>query len=145
MTTITLETIERVYTNNGQHAEQVLAYTLTHEIRKHDRVPFDKGSDIPEFKMSVKSSKASLMSGNYCTKETKEEIIAEFLMRTASECFAYVLEDLTTAYVMDKVEFAEFCREFSGMSRESSKNGGKAKVQFYKENSRTREWLASRV
>ena len=145
MTTITLATIERTYTNNGQHAEQVLAYTLTHEIRKHDRVPFNKGSDIPEFKMSVKSSKASLMSGNYCTKETKEEIIAEFLDRTASECFAYVLEDFTMAYVMDKIEFAEFCTKFSGMSRESSKNGGKAKVQFYKENNRTREWLASRV
>lgn len=145
MTTITLETIERVYTNNGQHAEQVLAYTLIHEIRKHDRVPFDKGSDIPEYHMSVKSSKASLMSGNYCTKDTKEGIIEEFLNRTASELFAYVLEDFSTAYVMDKREFSEFCREFSGMSRESSKNGGKAKVQFYKENERTRMWLASRV
>ena len=60
MTTITLETIERVYTNNGQHAEQVLAYTLTHEIRKHDRVPFDKGSDIPEYHMSVSQARRAL-------------------------------------------------------------------------------------
>ena len=145
MTTITLTTIERTYANNGQHAEQVLAYTPTHEIRKHDKVPFDKGSDIPEFKMSVKSSKASLMSGNCCTKDTKEGIIEEFLNRTASKCFAYVLEDFSLAYVMNATEFAEFCREFSGMSRESSKNGGKAKVRFYKENNRTREWLASHV
>ena len=89
MTTITLTTIERTYSNNGQHAEQVLAYTLTHEIRKHDRVPFDKGSDIPEFKMSVKSSKASLMSGNYCTKETKEEIIKFNPITTCRKSWAY--------------------------------------------------------
>ena len=145
MTTITLTTIERTYTNNGQHAEQVLAYTLTHEIRKHDNLPFDKGSDIPEFKMSVKSSKASLMSGNRCTKDTKEGIIEEFLTRSASECFAYVLEDCTIAYVMNKIEFGEFCMQFSGLTRESSKNGGKAKVQLYKESNRTREWLASRI
>ena len=84
------------------------------------------------------------MIGN-CTKDTKEGIIEEFFDRTASELFAYVLEDFSTAYVMNKREFSEFCREFSGMSRESSKNGGKAKVQFYKENDRTRMWLASRV
>lgn len=145
MTTITLATIERTYTNNGMHAEQVLAYTLTHEIRKHDKVPFDQGSDIPEYHMSVKSSKASLMSGNYCTKDTKEEIIEEFITRSASKYFAYVLEDFSMAYVMNGNEFAEFCTMFAGMSRESSKNGGKAKVQIYKENERTRMWLASRV
>lgn len=145
MNIITLETIERTYSNNGMHAEQVLAYTLTHEIRKHDRVPFDKGSDIPEFHMSVKSSKASLMSGNYCTKSTKEGIIEEFIERSASSCFAYVLEDFSMAYVMNRNEFTEFCNLFSGLSRESSKNGGKIKVQIYKENHRTREWLASRI
>ena len=141
MTTITLATIERTYANNGMHAEQTLAYTLTHEIRTHDRVPFDKGSDIPEYHMSVKSSKASLMSGNYCTAQTKEGIIKEFIERSASTCFAYVTADFATAYIMNGIEFAEFCMLFAGMSRESSKNGGKAKVQIYAESAKMMMWL----
>jgi hypothetical protein len=145
MTTITLETIERIYANNGQHAEQVLAYTLTHEIRKHDRLSFDEGSDIPEYHMSVKSSRATLMSGKLCTKDTKEGIIEEFFQRTASEWFAYVIEDFSLAYVMNKNEFYDFCSEFGRLTTDSSKNGGKKKVQFCQESGRTRMWLASRV
>ena len=145
MTAIALTTIERTYTNNGMHAEQTLAYALTGEIRAHDHVPFDKGSDIPEFHMSVKSSKASLMSGNRCESQTKEGIIAEFIAKSASTCFAYVVADFTKAYVMNGEEFAEFCMMFGGMSRESSKNGGKAKVQLHKENPKTLAWLEAHV
>ena len=141
MKVITCETITRTYTNNGQHAEQTLAYTLTHEIRSHDHVPFDEGSDIPEFHMSVKSSKASLMSGNRCTAQTKEGIIQEFIERSASTCFAYVASDFAKAYVMDAIEFTEFCMLFAGLSRESTRNGGKVKVQLRAESKRMREWL----
>lgn len=145
MTTITLATIERTYANNGQHAEQTLAYTLTHEIRAHDNVPFDKGSDIPEFHMSVKSSKASLMSGNRCESQTKDGIIAEFIAKSASTCFAYVIADFTKAYVMDGAEFAEFCREFGGLTRESTKNGGKAKVQLRAESAKMLAWFEGHI
>lgn len=145
MKVITCETITRTYANNGQHAEQTLAYTLTHEIRTHDRIPFDKGSDIPEFHMSVKSSKASLMSGNLCTATTKEGIVQEFIARSASTCFAYVLADFTKAYVMDGAEFAEFCMLFGGLTRESTRNGGKAKVQLRAESEKTREWLEGHI
>lgn len=145
MTTITLTTIERTYTNNGMHAEQTLAYALTGEIRAHDHVPFDKGSDIPEYHMSVKSSKASLMSGNRCESQTKEGIIAEFIAKSASTCFAYVIADFSKAYVMSGEEFAEFCMLFGGMSRESSKNGGKAKVQLRAENAKTLAWLEAHI
>ena len=145
MTTITLTTIERTYTNNGMHAEQTLAYALTGEIRAHDHVPFDKGSDIPEYHMSVKSSKASLMSGNRCESQTKEGIIAEFIAKSASTCFAYVIADFSKAYVMSGEEFAEFCMAFGGMSRESSKNGGKAKVQLRAETAKTLAWLEAHI
>lgn len=141
MTVITCKTIERTYANNGQHAEQTLAYTLTNEIRKHDKVRFDMGSDIPEYHMSVKSPKASLMSGNLCNSDTKEGIIKEFIERSASLCFAYVTADFATAYVMNPTEFAEFCMLFAGMSRESSRNGGKAKVQIYAESAKMMMWL----
>ena len=145
MTTITLTTIERTYTNNGMHAEQTLAYALTGEIRTHDHVPFDKGSDIPEYHMSVKSSKASLMSGNRCESQTKEGIIAEFIAKSASTCFAYVIADFSKAYVMSGEEFAEFCMAFGGMSRESNKNGGKAKVQLRAETAKTLAWLEAHI
>lgn len=145
MTTITLTTIERTYTNNGQHAEQTLAYALTGEIRAHDNVPFDKGSDIPEYHMSVKSSKASLMSGNRCESQTKEGIIAEFIAKSASTCFAYVVADFTVAYVMNGNEFAEFCHEFGSLTRESTKNGGKAKVQLRAESAKTLAWFKAHI
>jgi hypothetical protein len=142
MTTITLATIERTYANNGQHAEQLLAYTLTGNLRKHDRVPFDKGSDIPEFCMSVKSGGATLMNGNLCTKDTKDGIIEEFITRSVSTCFAFVLADFSVAYVMNAVEFKMFCELFSNTCRDSHKNGGKIKVQIYKESQKMRNWFA---
>ena len=145
MTTITLTTIERTYKNNGQHAEQTLAYALTGEVRAHDNIPFDKGSDIPEYHMSVKSSKASLMSGNRCESQTKEGIIAEFIAKSASTCFAYVVADFSVAYVMDGNEFAEFCTEFGSLTRESTKNGGKAKVQLRAESAKTLAWFKAHI
>ena len=64
------------YKNAGQNAEQSLAYALTGEIRKHDKVAFDKGSDIPEFKMSVKSARFTLAST--LNGESYEEMQADF-------------------------------------------------------------------
>jgi hypothetical protein len=145
MTAITLEYMERIYANNGQHAEQVVAYTLTHEVRKHDKVPFDRGSDIPEYHMSVKSGGATLMNGNLCTKTTKEGIIEEFITRSASSCFAFVMNDFSVAYIMNKVEFKEFCIQFSNTTHDSTKNGGKLKVQIYKDSERMRKWFAEMV
>ena len=145
MTTITLKTMERVYVNNGHHAEQLLAFTLTGEKRKAGKLPFDKGSDIPEFHMSVKSGGATLMNGNLCTKDTKEGIIEEFITRSASSCFAFVMNDFSVAYIMNKVEFKEFCIQFSNTTHDSTKNGGKLKVQIYKDSERMRKWFAEMV
>ena len=145
MTTITLAQIERTYKNNGQHAEQLVALTLTGELRTHDRVPLHKGSDIPEYHMSVKSAGATLMSGRLCKGTTKEEIIDEFFALTVSTCFTYVVDDFSVAYVMDAREFKEFLYGFSLVSRDSTKNGGNLKVQLYKDSKRMREWFAERV
>ena len=145
MTTITLKTMERVYVNNGHHAEQLLAFTLTGEKRKAGKLPFDKGSDIPEFHMSVKSGGATLMNGNLCTKDTKEGIIEEFITRSVSECFAFVLNDGSVAYIMDKMEFREFCFKFSNLGHDSQRNGGKLKVQIYKESGKMRRWFEEMV
>ena len=144
MTTIKIVEIERTYKNFGNHAEQALAYTLTGEMRKHDKVPFNVGSDIPEYHMSVKSSGFSLASANINFGETKAEKIADYFARVASTHVAYVAQDMM-AYVMDMVEFAEFLDNFTYLDRESEQNGGGLKVKCYKESKRMLKWLNERV
>lgn len=143
MTTIICKTINRTYANDGAHREQALAYTLTGEMRRHDKVRYNEGSDIPEFHMSVKASGFTLMSGNICKAQDFEGILAEYAENTASRQVAYVTEDMT-AYVMEIPLFCEFCRAFCRLERESQKNGGRYKVRMNKESKAVLEWLAAR-
>lgn len=133
-------TIERYYNNFGQHAEQAVAFTLTGEIRSHGKLPYDAGSDIPEYFMSVKSSKFSLMSGNVCEAQDFEGIVEEFFRKTASRYFAYVTQDME-CFVMDVQEFRNFVHQFCILSRESTSNGGRNKVQMRKESKKVLRWL----
>ena len=91
-------TINRTYANWGAHCEQALAFTLTGEIRKHDHVPFDKDSDIPEYNMSVKSSGFTLASAKVNHGETFEEKVTDFFARVHSTIFAYVANDFTVLF-----------------------------------------------
>lgn len=142
--TITLTETFRNYKNFGQHAEQVLAYTLTGEIRKADKVPFYMGSDIPEYEMSVKSSKFSLMNGNACESQTFEGICEEFFAKVVSKKFAYVTQDMV-AYVMNIEQFRQFVYLFCGLERESQKNGGRYKVKMRAESKKTLAWLEKNI
>ena len=144
MKKIEITTIERKYHNFGQHAEQALAYTLTGELRTHDHVSYMSGSDIPEYKMSVKSAKFSLMNGNLCQAQDFEGIVEEFFTNCASECFAYVTQEME-CYIMNTDEFRTFVNQFCGISRESTKNGGRRKVQMRSESKKVLEWLAVMV
>ena len=144
MTTITVTEIARTYANWGNHCEQALAYTLTGEIRAHDHVPFYMDSDIPEYRMSVKSSGFTLASGRVNMGETFEEKLNDFFARVHSEKFAYVTVDMV-AYVMDKGEFEQFLRTFGTMSRDSKKNGGLLKIQCKKESQKMIKWFSERV
>ena len=144
MYTIKTAAIERTYKNFGNHAEQALAFTLTGEIRKHDKVAYDKGSDIPEFNMSVKSSGFSLMSARLCESEDFEEIIAQYMARSASTCVAYVAQNMV-AYVMNMKQFNEFLHRFCYLNRESTQNGGGVKVKMLKESKKVLAWLNERV
>lgn len=142
MNTIICKEIIRTYSNSGAHKEQALAYTLTGEMRKHDKVRYDMGSDIPEFHMSVKASGFTLMSGNICKAQDFDGILAEYAENTASHAVAYVTEQMV-AYVMEIPKFCEFCREFCKLEQESAKNGGRFKVRMKKENRAVIEWLAA--
>lgn len=136
--------ISRQYSNFGQHCEQALAYTLTGEIRKHDNVPFYKGSDIPEYAMSVKSSGFSLASGKQNKGDNFDEKVADFFRRVHSKQFAYVSKDMN-AYIMNKREFRKFVNMFCVWTYESEQNGGYAKVRCNKESKKMVAWLESQV
>lgn len=141
MYTIHCTAIERTYKNNGLHCEQMLAYTLTNEMRRHDICPFDKGSDIPEYHMSVKSSGATLASGHLMKATTYMEQIDEYFERTASTSFAYVAKN-NVAYVMDAEEFKAFLLAFSIFTRDSAKNGGQYKVRLRSESAKMMAYFA---
>lgn len=142
MTTIICKEIERTYSNHGQHCEQMLAYTITGEIRKHDNVAFDEGSDIPEANMSVKSSRATIASARLMTADTREGQIEEYFKRVHSTYFAYVANN-NVAYVMNAREFEAFLREFVRFERESSENGRGMKLRLPAENKKILAWLGA--
>lgn len=143
MTHIKVTEIERQYANFGNHAEQCLTYMLTGELRTHDHIRYDKGSDIPEFHMSVKSAKFTLMSGNLCESQDFDGIVEEFFQKTASEQFAYITQDMV-AYIMTATEFREFVYNFCRLERESSQNGGRYKVKMRMESKKVIEFLKTR-
>lgn len=145
MTLIQMQEINRTYKNNGLHAEQALAFTLTGEIRKHDSKPFYADSDIPEFAMSVKSAHFTLASANIMQAQDKNGQIEEYLMRVHSTTVAYVSKDFSVAYVMTMVEFAEFLYKFTTLTAESKKHGGKMKLMARSESKAMKAWFAEKL
>lgn len=133
-----------IYPNKGMNKEACLALAKCHELRKHDNVQWYEGSDIPEYCMSVKSSKFSLCSGGHLKGDTLSEMLDDFFARVASTVFAYVTEEYEV-YEMTATEFRSFLEVFSGLERESTKNGGKIKVKCRAESRKMLEWFAERV
>ena len=144
MTAMTVANIACTSTNDGIYREQALAFTMTGEIRKHDKVPFHMGSDIPEYDMSVKSSGFTLASGRLNMGDTFDEKLADFFSRVHSNKFAYVTVNMV-AYIMDKGEFEKFLRTFAYMDRDSKKNGGLTKIKCRKESKKMLDWFEGQV
>ena len=144
MKKITIEQIKRQYDNDGQHLEQCTTYTYTHEIRQHDNVPYYKGSDIPEYDISVKSSGFTLASAKLIKGDTVAEQLAYYIEHTASKKVVYVTKNYD-GYEMNMQEFAEFVTEFGYITRESIKNGNGLKVRARKESKKMLELLAVRI
>lgn len=142
MTTITLSPMEQIYRNNGQHCEQWLIYTLTGERRHADNKPFDTASDFGT--MSIKSARATLVSGAALTAETYDGQVAEYFARVHSTEFAFVSRS-GKAYIMDKNEFHGFVLAFGKWAKDSAKNGGRYKIRFTDETRAMREWFAARL
>lgn len=144
MKSIAITTRVSTYANHGQACEQNLAFMLTGEVRSHDHVAFDKGSDIPEFHMSVKSARFSLASANLMHAQDFEGQLREYFARVASTVWAYITND-DRAFIMNRAEFEGFVRAFGKMERESSKNGGKMKIRFPQESKAILDYLTSRA
>lgn len=135
MTTIKLNNqIERQYKNNGQHAEQVMRFTLTGEIVKADNKSHRLGGDVLD--IQIKSQKATVCKGYD---------LEAYLALDGANRFAYVTSDFATAYVMNKAEYIEFVSEFGCKTRESQKNGGGEKIQLLSESKRMLEWFGARA
>lgn len=139
-----LESITRTYSNGGQHAEQLFAYNVTGEIRKHDKVPYYMDSDVPETHTSVKSEKFTLAGGNLMEAQTFEGQIAEYMARTASTNVAYVTKS-EIAYIMDMTEFNIFLHMFTKLEAESAKNGGKMKIRARSESKAMLRWFEAQI
>ena len=126
------------YRNNGQRVQQNLDFQLTGQLRKADRVPFDQGSDIPEYRLSVKSyhfTLASDLQGN-----SYEEMKADFFARCHSERFAYVTRS-QLVYIMNAEQFSEFLDLFHELDRSSASNGSKVVIRGKREPKAMLEWL----
>ena len=143
MTTMVINSIYNL-SNAGQARQQDLTYALTGQIRKPDSVPFDMDSDIPEFSIQVKCSRLTLASASALAATTVDGQLNEFSERVHSKKFAYVTKN-NMVYIMDKVEFLDFCHEFCGWEQESKKNGGAYKVRCRKESKRMIKWLQAKA
>lgn len=126
--------MERTYKNNGQHAEQVFRFTLSGEIVKADNKPAEECGDYLD--IQIKSAKATVCKGND---------LKIYLELDAAKRYAYVTKDFSTAYIMSKNQWYEFCKEFGYTTKESEKNGGKVKIRLYDESKRMVEWLESHL
>ena len=134
-----------MYPNNYGSAAQVnYDFQKTGKARKHDNVPFDKGSDIPEIKASLKSSAFTLVAASLINGETMTEQWIDYRKRVHSELFVYITKT-GVAFEMNIIEFEEFVFTWCGMERESAKNGGGLKIRCKKESKKMIRWLEERA
>lgn len=139
MTTIKAREINRIYTNNGQHSQQVVDYTLTGNIRKADNHKWNEESDIPELNMSVKSARFTLA---YALEgETREDKINYYFENVKSTSWAY-MDTEGNIYIMNRNEFYAFLMFCTTMQLSSSKNGKHYVVKQNHETQKIRDWLA---
>ncbi|MBR4155409.1 MAG: hypothetical protein IKU01_01720 [Bacteroidales bacterium] len=112
-----------------------------------DCIPYDKGSDIEELKMSVKSSGASLacIYRNSNTAEDFKSIIAEYFANVHSVrwCYVVLIDNTANLYEMNAEEFKEFLMNWAGMSKESGKEC--YKIKFKKTSGIMVKWLEEKV
>lgn len=133
MTSINLVSITRTYKNNGQHAEQVVRYTLGGTIEKADNRSHTLGGDYED--IQIKSARATVCKGND---------IRAYLANDGANRYGYVTSDFSKMFIMNREEWIIFTTEFGTVTRESSKNGGGIKIRLKEENTKMIQFLNER-
>ena len=132
MYTVNLKPLNRTYKNNGQHAEQVVKYSLLGTVEKADNTPYYKSGDIND--LQIKSAKATICKGLD---------LLEHLAKDKATSYGYVIKDFSKMFVMNRKEYIEFVTIFGTVTRESAKNGGAEKIRLKSESRAMIEWLES--
>lgn len=125
-----IDVAERMYTNNGQHLEQIFRYNMSKEICKADNKP---GADYED--IQIKSARATICKGTDIESHIKNDVAKRYV---------YITKSLV-AYEMSKKEYLEFVIKFATLTRESTKNGGQEKMRLKTESKEMLEWLRVRT
>jgi hypothetical protein len=126
------------FMNCGDFLEIALKAVLGLKPVKDGNGKFSEGSDIEEYKMSVKSGKATLTSVEL--GDTKEEILNNYFAQTASTSWAWVtmIDENIIAYIMNKAEFTEFTKNWTSPVYDK-------KLRYKSTSPAMLEWLNKRV
>lgn len=150
---------ERIYANNGQHAEYVARYTLTGSTSWADNIPAHVKADV--LNIQIKSARATVCRMLGYDKKLELRL---HLMNDKAKRYGYVTKDFATMYIMDKFDYCEFALKFGTLDRESTgvrgakhvtnagttggqggSNGGHFKLRLKHESQAMLIWLEERT
>ena len=144
---LTAYAIARMTNNNGINKEWLFGAAFGIERSTHDHTRYDMASDymVDGIGYSVKASHFTLMTGSLCEgRTTFDGIWNLYESKVHSDRFVYITDDCT-AYIMTLAEFKQLVYEFGRLERDSSKNGGHAKIRCLRESKKMREWFKAQV
>lgn len=136
MKTFEIKTANRIYKNNGQHAEYLIRLMFGENAKADNR---KGGADITinGKTYQIKSARATV-----CHGETLANIRAEY----AVDGFIFADLETLTAYEMTVAEFETFAETFAEKTHESNgKNGGAVKMRLNRKFTEQRAYLERRV
>lgn len=134
--------------NRGQYLEFCfrVAMGMNPIEARADNVSACKGCDFGN--VSIKSARFSLS----CNVQAAglENLLRECLRVDMAKKYVYITDsngkmDSIKVYEMDPITFEKFVLTFAKVERESSKNGGKEKIRFPRENEKILQWLDKNV
>jgi len=129
----------RKWMNSGELKEIIAKALHNLPAHKDGNTAFDEGSDIPEFRASVKSSKATLttkpLNGVNFT-----EMLDDYFARVASTEFWWIElnDEYVTVYKMSAEKFRKFTEMFAKLTSYGT-------IRYAKTNSKMLTWLDRNV
>lgn len=123
--------------NAGQFMEIMVKYHMGFDYHKDANTPYDMGSDIPEIRASVKSSKATLTTKKLAPNMT--ETLDIYFTTCHSEIFMWAvqIDNELVIYTMNATEFREFIETWARFER--------GVVRFKISSGKMVRWLEERV